>query len=91
MAHRRQKARLGLVGRLGPITPGRGFLQPPELVAQAFILGGDARRARFRLLPGADHGGGERDRERHHRASLKAQRVNGDIGQTGAQIHERSR
>ena len=91
VAHRRQEARFGLVGRLGPVASGRGFLQPPEFVAQAFVLGGDERRARFRLLPGAGHGGGKRDRERDDRAGLKAQRANGEIGQTGAQIHEISR
>ena len=50
-----------------------------------------ARRARFGLSPGADHGGRERERQGDHRAGLKAQRVNGEIRQTGAQIHARSR
>ena len=35
VAHGRQKARFGLVRRLGPIARGGRFLEPPEFVAQA--------------------------------------------------------
>ena len=91
VAHRRQKARFGLVRRFGPVARGGRFLEPPELVAQGLVFGGDSGGARFRLMAGAGHGGRERERHSYHRAGLKAQCMNGDVRQTRAQIHGKFR
>ena len=91
VAHRRQKARLGLARRLRPVARVGRFLEPPKFVAQRFVLGGDACRARFGPWRGADDSRGERNRKRDHRAGLNPERMNPEIRQAGAQIHSRSR
>ncbi len=91
VAHRGQKARFGLARRLRPVARAGRFLEPPELIAQRFVLGGDPCRARFGLAPGAGDRGGERERQGDHRAGLNPERMNPEIRQTGAQIHSQSR
>ena len=67
------------------------FLEPPELVAQRFVLGRNPCRAHLGLAPGAGDRRGERKRQRDHRAGLNPERMNPEIRQAGAQIHSQSR
>ena len=83
VAHRGQESRFGFARGFGAITRLSGFLEPPDLVAEAFVVDLDRQYAGFRAAPAADRLDPERGDQREQGPGLDRQlaQFERDLGQ----------